>query len=111
MHNEGESVHVSEEEASGGSKEGVVRWILIFGTILAIGALTIIWVTGAATNNTTADETYVSESRKMQAEEGDSADTLIAPGDSGAQEEVIDGQPVITNPDDGEAEASQETTQ
>ena len=26
MHTEGNEVHVSEEEASGGSKEGVVRW-------------------------------------------------------------------------------------
>lgn len=51
MHTEGNEVHVSEEEASGGSKEGVVRWVLVFGLILAIGALSLIWITGALSSS------------------------------------------------------------
>lgn len=47
MHTEDNQIHVSETEASAGSKEGVVRWVLIIGTLLAIALLTIIWVTGA----------------------------------------------------------------
>ena len=102
MHNENSSVHVSEEEVSGGSKEGVVRWVLIIGTLLAIGALTIVWVTGAAFSDDTPEEEYISQSRQMQAEDAGDDNTLITPGSMGAQEEVVDGQPVITNPDTAE---------
>ncbi len=51
MERRGEEVHMNETEASGGSKEGVVRWVLIIGTFLAIGFLTVIWVTGAMTQS------------------------------------------------------------
>lgn len=107
MHNEGSSVHVSEEEASGGSKEGVVRWVLILGTVLAIAALSIIWITGAATNDGTAEEEFISQSREMQAEEAAQPDVLVPPGDMESQREVIDGQPVVTNPDTPEEETGQ----
>lgn len=61
MDREGPEVHVTETEASGGSKEGVVRWVLIIGTLLAIVALTLIWTTGAAVQDDGADsETSVS---------------------------------------------------
>ena len=49
MDQRGDEVHTSTTEASAGSKEGVVRWVLIIGLILAIGLLTIIWMTGAFT--------------------------------------------------------------
>jgi len=51
MERRGDEVHMNETEASGGSKEGVVRWVLIVGTFLAIAFLTIIWVTGALTQD------------------------------------------------------------
>lgn len=51
MERRGEEVHMNETEASGGSKEGVVRWVLVVGTLLAIAFLTIIWVTGALTQD------------------------------------------------------------
>jgi hypothetical protein len=49
MDQRGDEIHASETEASGGSKEGVVRWVLIIGTLLAIITLSAIWMTGAAT--------------------------------------------------------------
>ena len=55
MEQRGEEIHASETEASGGSKEGVVRWVLIIGTLLAVIALTLIWVTGAAVQDEGAD--------------------------------------------------------
>ena len=67
MHTEGNEVHVSEEEASGGSKEGVVRWVLIFGLILAIGALSLIWITGAM-SNTDPDADNASVDAKIAAQ-------------------------------------------
>lgn len=44
----GEEVEMNTEEASGGQKRGIVRYILLISTGLAILALSIIWITGAA---------------------------------------------------------------
>lgn len=43
----GEEVEMNQEEASGGQKRGIVRYVLIVSTLLAIVALSIIWMTGA----------------------------------------------------------------
>lgn len=45
----GEEVEMNSEEASGGQKRGIVRYVLLISTGLAILALSIIWITGAAT--------------------------------------------------------------
>ncbi len=45
----GEEVEMSGEEASGGQKRGIVRYVLLISMGLAILALSIIWMTGAAT--------------------------------------------------------------
>lgn len=55
MEQRGEEVHVSETEASGGSKEGVVRWVLIVGMLLAAGLLTLVWTSGALIQDDGAD--------------------------------------------------------
>ncbi|WP_152414753.1 hypothetical protein [Blastomonas sp. AAP53] len=45
----GEEVEMNTEDASGGQKRGIVRYVLLISTGLAILALSIIWMTGAAT--------------------------------------------------------------
>ncbi len=50
MHREGEEIHVSTEEAKGGSRGRHVFTILIVSLLLAAGAMTIAWVTGALTS-------------------------------------------------------------
>ena len=47
----GEEVDLTTEEASGGQKRGIVRYVLIISTLLAIVALSIIWMTGAANSD------------------------------------------------------------
>jgi hypothetical protein len=42
---------IDETDAKGGSNEGVVRWVLLFSLGLAIIAMTVIWVTGALTQD------------------------------------------------------------
>ena len=37
-------VHLDETEASGGSKEGVVRYVLMGGLLLAIILLSVVWI-------------------------------------------------------------------
>lgn len=44
MHKQGEEIHLDATEASAGSKEGVVRWVLAGGLILAIILLSITWL-------------------------------------------------------------------
>jgi cobalamin biosynthesis Mg chelatase CobN len=46
MHREGDKVHVSTEEASGGVQGHGVRYVLIVGLLLAILLLSAIWITG-----------------------------------------------------------------
>lgn len=99
MHKDGESVHLSEEEASGGSKDGVVRWVLLIGTLLAIIALSIIWITGAATNtDPNADNANVSA--KIAADQDGETDHLGKPlpiETSDDQQTVRNNLPVVEN--------------
>lgn len=50
MERDGDEIRLSTEEASGGSQPGVVRYMLAAGLLLAIAALSAIWITGALTN-------------------------------------------------------------
>lgn len=43
--------HINQTDAKGGSREGVVRWVLLISLGLAIIAMTVIWVTGALTQD------------------------------------------------------------
>ncbi len=47
MERQGEETHITTEEARGGRTNHVVRWVLAISLLLAMSALTIIWVTGA----------------------------------------------------------------
>jgi hypothetical protein len=47
MERRGEEIHVSEEEASGGERTGIVRYVLAISLLLVIVALSAIWITGA----------------------------------------------------------------
>lgn len=98
MHKDGESVHLTEEEASGGSKDGVVRWVLIFGTLLAIVVLSAIWITGAM-SNTDPDADNVNVSAKMRADR-QNTEHLGAPlpaQTSEDQQTVENDLPVVKN--------------
>jgi hypothetical protein len=85
MDRRGDEVHTSETEASGGSKEGVVRWVLIVGLVLAAGFLTIIWVTGALVQDDGEDsEANVSTEIQVEQETEDRGEP-ITPAMEGAQ--------------------------
>lgn len=47
MHHEGDEIHVSSEEASGGTQPRRVRYMLAASLALAIVALSAIWITGS----------------------------------------------------------------
>ena len=79
MEQRGDEVHMNETEASGGSKEGVVRWVLVVGTFLAIAFLTIIWVTGALTQSDVESQATVDG--RIEASQSDNAATDSMVGD------------------------------
>jgi len=47
MERHNEEVHISTDEARSGSTGNLVRYVLLISMVLAIAALTLIWVTGA----------------------------------------------------------------
>ncbi|MEO1967119.1 MAG: hypothetical protein ABGW87_00215 [Sphingomonadaceae bacterium] len=79
MRTEDKTVHVSETEASAGSKEGVVRWVLIVGTVLAIILLSIVWISGSASKNGAVGDQSVSDKMQAQQSENEAADVMITP--------------------------------
>jgi hypothetical protein len=53
MERQGEEVHIETNEARGGSTPHIVRYVLIISLLLAIIAMSVIWMTGAATSTGT----------------------------------------------------------
>ncbi len=47
MERNGDQIHVSEAEASGGEKGHLVRWVLGVSLVLAVGLLSVVWIVGA----------------------------------------------------------------
>lgn len=57
---------LDETDAKAGSNDGVVRWVLGISLALAIIALTLIWVTGALTQD--VSESQMNVERRNEAE-------------------------------------------
>lgn len=49
MERQGDEVHLNEEEATGASKPHVVRWVLGISLILAVVAMSLVWIIPAIT--------------------------------------------------------------
>ncbi|MFA6219008.1 MAG: hypothetical protein WC692_04415 [Erythrobacter sp.] len=47
MYKQGNEIHLNDIEASGGSKEGVVRWVLAGGLLLALLLMSVVWIVPA----------------------------------------------------------------
>ena len=52
MHREGEEVHIETDEARGGSTPGIMRYVLVISLVLAVAALSLIWIFGAVSRDT-----------------------------------------------------------
>ena len=91
-------VRIDEEDASGGSKEGVVRWILGIGLLLAIVLLSLIWIIPALTQGDAEEEATMSQTREARgAPIGTDTDGIIeeAPSDNGMAEEPSANDEVV----------------
>jgi hypothetical protein len=49
MERDGDELHLTECEASGGEQPHIVRWVLAISLVLAIALLSAIWIIGALT--------------------------------------------------------------
>lgn len=51
MERQGDEVHIETDEARGASTPHIVRYVLAISLLLAIAAMTVIWVTGAVSSD------------------------------------------------------------
>lgn len=56
MQRQGDETHIETDEARAGSSPNIVRWILGIGLFAAIALLSVIWITGAATQGSVEGE-------------------------------------------------------
>jgi hypothetical protein len=85
--------HFETDAARGASSPNIVRWILIVSLFAAIALLSIIWITGAATQSDAEDEVSVDALGTERAREVEGTDSIVGenadeletaePGDSG----------------------------
>ena len=95
MHKEGDEIHVTDTEASGGSKDGVVRWVLLGGLVLAVILMSIVWIVPAMTQGDVEEEATVSGEIQSMEEEGDNTDSIV-----GVPSETDLGDDTVATPED-----------
>ncbi len=78
-------IHIDEEQVSGGSKEGVVRWVLGIGLLLAIVALSLIWIIPAMMQGEAEEDISSRTGAPMETMEmdGDDTDGIVTEQDLG----------------------------
>ena len=91
-HEHNGKVHIDEENVSGGSKEGVVRWVLGIGLLLAVVLLSLIWIIpalsqGEAEGDISSRSGAPSETLEMEGDDTDGIVTEQDLGDDGFAEE------------------------
>lgn len=67
MERKGDEVHVTTTEASNRTAPQNVRYVLLISLLLAIVALSAIWIFGAATNEPGSDQSNLARPQAQQA--------------------------------------------
>tara|TARA_B100001179_G_scaffold213557_1_gene182252 strand:+ start:135 stop:461 length:327 start_codon:yes stop_codon:yes gene_type:complete len=70
-------VHIDEEDVSGASKEGVVRWVLLGGLVLAVLLLSVVWIVPAMTQGDVEEEATVSGEIRSMEDDGQGTDSIV----------------------------------
>lgn len=74
---QGDEIHIDEDEASAGAKTGVMRWVLGISLFAAIALLSAIWMFGASTQDDSEDESSLS-AKIAESEEDKGTDSIVA---------------------------------
>jgi len=77
MERQGDEVHFETDEARGASSPNIVRWILAISLFAAIALLSVIWITGAATQGP-AESAGTAEQRERVLQEYGSRGGVLA---------------------------------
>ena len=117
MERKGDEVHVETDEARGASTPNIVRWVLLISLFAAIALLSIIWITGAATQGEGEQNVEVTNRLEDRGAD-DSTDSIV--GENADELETAEpgaevGQPTVENraadaplPDEGGAQPAQD---
>jgi len=70
-------VHAETDAARAGSTPNIVRWVLAISLLAAIVLLSIIWITGAATQSDAEENANVSAQIADQQDRGDDTDSIV----------------------------------
>ncbi|TMM46709.1 hypothetical protein [Qipengyuania marisflavi] len=97
MEDQDGKVHLNEEEASGGSKEGVVRWILLGGLLLAIVLLSVTWIVPAMMQGDVEEEATVSGEIQSREDDGGDTDSIVSDQFAPDAEPTAVPEPAETN--------------
>jgi hypothetical protein len=117
MERNGDEVHVETDEARGASTPNIVRWVLLVSLFAAIALLSIIWITGAATQGDEEEHVEVTN-RIADTDDGDSTDSIVGenadeletaePGEGGVTPTVENRTADAPLPDEGGAQPAQD---
>lgn len=72
-----DEIHISDTDANAGETSGHMRWVLGIGTLLAIVLLSIIWMTGAATQGDVEEEATATGIEQSM-DSSDSTDSIVS---------------------------------
>lgn len=100
--------HFETDAARGASSPNIVRWILLVSLFAAIALLSIIWITGAATqreeegtvSHEVRDRADVEDTDSIVGEDADELDTA-EPGDDAGTPTVQNEAADVQTPDEG----------
>ena len=112
MERKGDEVHVETDEARGASTPNIVRWVLLISLFAAIALLSIVWITGAATQGDEEQHVEVTN-RAADMADGDSTDGII--GENADELEAAEvgeadtGTPTVDNEGNEPAPAAEAT--
>jgi hypothetical protein len=115
MERQGDEVHIETDEARGASTPNIVRWILLVSLFAAIALLSIIWITGAATqdeeegtvSHEVRDRSDIEQTDSIVGEDADEFETAEPGEDTGTptvQNEAAD----VRTPDEGGPQPAQD---
>ena len=78
MENRDGEIHVETDEARGATNNNIVRWVLLISLFGAIVLLSIIWITGAATQGDDEDEvSYTSKVADPPGRDTEGTDSIV----------------------------------
>ena len=90
MEKQNGEIHVETDEARGGSTPSIVRYVLLISLVLAVGLLSIVWITGALSQGDVEEEITMQQNIE-DADSGDNTDSIIMSGeDMDKTEQTVD---------------------